>query len=130
MTPKLLGKHERRRIGRARVAGLRVLDLTDAGVRESLGVAEADLKRDDPTVCRRLADHARAAGLDGILAPSAAMRGEQTLAVFRSGMRGLTVEHSRVQHPPISLLDLLARMSLPKPVRNALRRLRRVYRPG
>ncbi len=120
--------HERRRIGKARVAELLVIDLTDVGVRDALGVKEADLKSDDYAACQRIAEEARVAGLDGIVAPSAAMKGEHTLIVFRSGIKKLTEEHSRVQHPPVSMLDMLVRILLPKRARNALSKLRRRYR--
>ncbi len=49
----------RRRVGRARVADSRVLDLTDPEVRERLGVAEDDVVGDDWAVCQSLAGRAR-----------------------------------------------------------------------
>jgi len=62
----------KRRIGRARAKGLRVLDLTNARVRELLDVSESELTADDLTRCQEIADYARDAGFDAILAPSAA----------------------------------------------------------
>lgn len=76
------GQHEispfevRRRVGRARVEDLAVLDLTDEHVRAQLDVSEEQLVADDWTRCQALADGARRAGYDGILAPSGALPGE------------------------------------------------------
>jgi RES domain-containing protein len=100
----------RRRIGRARVENLRVLDLTDAQVREALAVTEDDLTSDDLTRCQTLGDAARAAGLEGVLAPSAALAGEVILVVFPSGTPKLTEEASRVQRAPARLRALVSRI--------------------
>lgn len=110
-SPDLSPFHLRRRVGRVRVNDLRVLDLTDPDVRQRVSITELDLVGDDYRNCQRLAAGARAAGLDGILAPSAALPGHQTLAVFahvldRPGR--VIAEHSRVQAPPVTLLDLLS----------------------
>jgi RES domain-containing protein len=110
----------RRRIGRARVESLRVLDLTDPATREALSVTEADLTSDDLSRCQALGDAARAAGFEGMLAPSAALAGETTLVVFPSGMARLTEDHSRVQRPPARLRALVSR----------IRRLGRAASPG
>ena len=86
-----------------------MLDLTDAAVRSRLAVAVEDLTADDLELPQRLADAARAASLDGVLAPSAALPGQRTLAVFPVAVdRGaVTVETERVQVPPIDLVRLL-----------------------
>lgn len=102
----------RRRVGRATVRDLKVLDLTDRSIRARLGVTEEDLIDDDLALCQAIGEAARAAGFDGILAPSAALPGEMTLAVFGRGMRRVNEERSRVQRPPRSLLELLRRIRM------------------
>jgi len=52
-----------------------VLDLTDQPTREALEVDEQDLVGEDQR-CQLCADAARAAGLDGVLAPSAGLPGQ------------------------------------------------------
>lgn len=59
----------RRRAGRCRTNALSVLDLTDQLTREALEVDEQDLVGEDYQRCQLCADAARAAGLDGVLAP-------------------------------------------------------------
>jgi RES domain-containing protein len=103
-----------RRIGRARVKGLRVLDLTDARVREMLNVSERELTGDDLSRCQEIADYARDAGFDAILAPSAALEGQRTIAIFSSAMRKITEERSRVGSPPVRAPHLLGRVRLPR----------------
>lgn len=116
------GQHEispfevRRRVGRARVTDLVVLDLTDPTVRNHLGVIEAELTDDSWATCQTLANRARAAGFQGILAPSGALDGERTLVVFPEGMAKVVPEHSRVQRPPIRMLELLTRIRVPETV--------------
>jgi RES domain-containing protein len=100
----------RRRIGRAQVEGLRVLDLSDPQVREALALAEADLTSDGLTRCQELGEAARAAGFEGILAPSAALAGEIILVVFPSAMAKVTEERSRVQRAPARLRALVSRV--------------------
>jgi RES domain-containing protein len=100
----------RRRIGRARVANLRVLDLTDPQVREALALTEADLTGDDLTRCQRLGEAARAAGFEGMLAPSAALPGETILVVFPAAIVKVTEERARVQRPPARLRALVSRI--------------------
>jgi len=63
----------RRRIGRASV-DLEVLDLTEPDVRDLLGIEESYLLSDDYTATQALAEAARGAGFDGIVAPAAALR--------------------------------------------------------
>ncbi|MGH8972502.1 MAG: RES family NAD+ phosphorylase [Acidimicrobiia bacterium] len=103
----------RRRVGRARVVDLLVLDLTDPTVREALGIEEEELTGNDWSRCREVAADARAAGFDGLLAPSGALAGEITLVVFAHALHKVHVEHSRVQRPPIRMLDVLTRIRLP-----------------
>ncbi len=123
------GQHEvspfevRRRVGRARVERLVVLDLTDAAVRDELGVTEDDLIADDATRCRQLAADARDAGFDGVLAPSGALAGETTVAVFASAMGKVIAEHSRVQRPPVRMIDVLTRIRLPDALIDTVGRL-------
>lgn len=102
-----------RRVGRAKVSDLAVLDLTDPQVRDELGVSEGDLVSDDLSYCQELAAIAREAGFDGILAPSAALAGETTLAVFAAAISKVEPEHSRVQRPPIRMLRVLERIRVP-----------------
>jgi RES domain-containing protein len=90
----------RRRVGRARVTSLVVLDLTDPAIRSQLGVTEEGLAQGDWTTCQALADQARSPGFEGILARSGALAGERTLVVFPDGMAKVIAEHSRVQRPP------------------------------
>lgn len=103
----------RRRVGRAKVTELAVLDLTDRQVRDLLGATNEGLISDDLSRCQELATEAREAGFDGILAPSAALDGEITLAVFGSAMDKVEAEHSRVQRPPIRMIRVLERIRLP-----------------
>jgi RES domain-containing protein len=103
----------RRRIGLARVESLRLLDLTDPQVREALALTEADLTSDDLTRCQALGHAARAAGFEGILAPSAALAGEVILVVFPAAMAKVTEKHSRVQRAPARLRALVRRIRRP-----------------
>jgi RES domain-containing protein len=98
-----------RRIGRARVRRLRVLDLTDARVREILDVSERELTGDDLTQCQKVAEYARESGYDGVVAPSAALDGQRTIAVFSSAMRKIGEEHSRVGSPPARARRMLGK---------------------
>jgi len=91
---------------------LRVLDLTNARVREILDVSERDLIRDDVSVCQQIAEYARDSGFDGILAPSAAVEGHRTVAIFSSAMRKITEGRSRVGSPPARVRRLLARVRM------------------
>jgi len=102
----------RRRGGRCAATELAVLDLTDGQVRETLGVEEDELVGDDYELCQRLAAAARAAGLDGVLAPSAGLPGQRTLVVFSQALDDgrVVVETERVQVPPINLVTLLPRI--------------------
>jgi RES domain-containing protein len=95
----------RRRIGAVQVAGLEVLDLTDRGVRDRLGVSEADLIGDDYRRSRQIAEDV-AGMVGGILSRSAALPGRRTLAVFPAGMARLSEESTRVASAPPRLAGL------------------------
>ncbi len=97
----------RRRVGRACLEDLRLLDLTDEEVREVLGVTADDLTGEDYARCHDIADRARATGFDGISAPSAAFRGEFTVVVFTHAMHKVVEEHSRIQRPPRTMRKYL-----------------------
>jgi len=105
----------RRRVGRARVDGLLVLDLTDEGTCRTLGVRRGRFGGDDYTACQELADRARAAGFEGILAPSAALDGGFTVVVFPHALFRLTEEHSRIQRPPRTMRRFLRRIPRVRP---------------
>jgi RES domain-containing protein len=60
------------RLARIRVALHRVLDLTDPATLAALSLRADDLLRDEWQPTQRLAAQARAAGFEGLLAPSAA----------------------------------------------------------
>lgn len=100
----------RRRVGRARVKGLRVLDLTNPAVRAALGVEAEQLVSDDLAGCQQIAAWARREGYEGILAPSAALDGEVILAVFATALGKVTEEHSRVPRPPRRMASLVHRI--------------------
>lgn len=106
-SPELSPFEVRRRVGRVRVEDLAVLDLTDPEVRERIGVTEDELVSGDLSLCQAIGDSASRAGFDGILAPSAAIPGEATLAVFPNGMKRVEEEHARIQRPPRTLTRLL-----------------------
>lgn len=98
----------RRRVGKVTVRGLAVLDLTDGAVLATLHVADADLVGDDYTISQELAAAALTAGFAGLLAPSAALPGRQTLVVFAAGVAAVVEESSTVPQPPPRLVDLLS----------------------
>jgi hypothetical protein len=101
-----------RRIGTVRFEGLVVLDVTDTEVRSPLGLTEDDLVADDYAICQRLADRARQAGFEAILAPSAGLHGAATLAIFGDGVfrRRVAVDDRGRQQPPIRMRKHLARI--------------------
>jgi len=100
----------RRRAGAARVEDLRVLDLTDPAVREVVDLTEADLIGDDYSRTQQIALAAAEAGFDGILAPSAALPGRMTLAVFPSGMVKVSAVRDTVRTAPPRLRVLSPRV--------------------
>lgn len=109
-----------RRVGAIDVADLNVLDLCDPTNRDQLGVSAADLTGDDYGLCQALADKA-AQHFDGILAPSAALPGRQTLVIFPMGMAKVTEASSRVRQPPPRLADLVNDIRVHRDVPSALR---------
>lgn len=113
----------RRRVGRARASDLEVLDLCDPDVQNRLSLSEDQLIDDDLSVCQAIAEAASQAGFDAILAPSAALPGERTLAVFSFAMHKVEAEHSRIQRPPIRMLDVLERIRVPESVAGSVGRL-------
>jgi RES domain-containing protein len=101
-------------VGRALVSELKVLDLTDLKVRAAFGVTEPALVSDDLSLCQEVSERARAIGYDGILAPSAALAGQQTLAVFASAMHKVAEEHSRVRRASVRMRRFSSQVRLPK----------------
>jgi RES domain-containing protein len=99
-----------RRAGAARVEDLSVLDLTDPAVREAVGLVEADLLGDGYSRTQQIALAAVAAGFDGILAPSAALPGRTTLAVFPRGMAKVSAVREAVRTAPPRLRMLSTRV--------------------
>lgn len=96
-----------RRFGSARASDLHLLDLTDPRVRASLRVSAPDLIGDDLTMCQDLADRARAANFDGVIAPSAAAPSASTVAVFFSALSKVNEISAAVKPaPPIWRLRL------------------------
>jgi hypothetical protein len=120
----------RRRTGRARVE-MDVLDLTSGAVRADLGIDESDLLGDDYSISREIAVAAEAAGFDGILAPSVALRDRRTLVVFHHALAKVTTERSVIRQPPPRLADLLDLVRLHPDVPFSMRaRLRAVAAAG
>ncbi len=96
----------RRRIGKVRIEDLGVLDLTSAQVVSAVGLDADDLIGDGDGACQAVAAAAVQAGFGGILAPSAALPGRRTLAVFPSGMACVVAVWSRVRQAPPRLAAL------------------------
>lgn len=65
-----------------RLPALGLLDLNRAEVRERYGLTEAALTADDWSACQRAATQMRADGVRGIVAPSAALAGAQSVTLF------------------------------------------------
>ena len=99
-----------RRVGTISFEGLVALELTDAEIRDALSLTEADLIADDYAVCQRLADRAREAGFEAILAPSAGLPEATTLAIFGDAVsnRRTAVDDRGRQRPPIRMRQRLA----------------------
>lgn len=119
----------RRRIGAVEVDGLEVLDLTDPKTQELLDIDEDELVGEDYERCQAIAEAARTAGFEGILAPSGALPGRRTLVVFANGMPKLRPGRSSIRRPPPRMLLLVSairfRREVPRAVIGQLRRLRR-----
>lgn len=107
-------------MGAVDVVDLDVLDLCNPSVRDQLDVSEADLVGDDYALCQAIADEA-AQHFDGLLAPSAALRGQRTLVIFPAGMAKISVSSSRVRQPPPRLADLAKDIRLHRDVPAAIR---------
>ena len=90
----------KRRIGHALVSGLVVLDLTDKRIRRAVGIRLTELRSNNHAECQKVAREARAAGLEGILAPSAALRAETTLVVFDRALKKIAERDARIETPP------------------------------
>jgi hypothetical protein len=87
-------------------ARLKVLDLTDPAVGFHLDLAPEHLVGPEWLVSQAIAAAARMASFQGVLSPSAALAGAETLVVFRPYLDRLTVLDSRT----ISLANLLSQL--------------------
>lgn len=96
----------RRRIGEARVQDLLVLDLTDPRLRRLAGITVKQLRSNRYAACQALGRAARAAGFEGILAPSAALPGGRTLVVFDQALKKVEELRSEVTMPPPGMRPL------------------------
>jgi RES domain-containing protein len=114
----------RRRVGPVHCESLDVLDLTDPVVRARLELDEEDLTGDDYTICQQVATLAFQAGFDAILAPSAALPGYQTLAVFHRALGKVrSAGNDRVRQAPPRMVDLLETIRLHTDVPTSVRRV-------
>lgn len=96
-----------RRFGSARAIDLHLLDLTDARVRDTLGMTAAELTSDNLATCQELADRAREAKGDGVIAPSAAPPSAATVAVFFHALAKVTeIDSALTPAPPLWRLRL------------------------
>jgi RES domain-containing protein len=100
----------RRRIGRVGVTGLLIWDLTDETTRRALNVTLPELCDDDYAVCQQVADLARAAGVEGLLAPSAADKSARTLVIFPDAMNKVVILSSTIARPPQRWRSVLLRV--------------------
>jgi len=78
-------------------------------------------------VCRRMAEAARSAGFDGLLAPSGALEGETTFVVFAEAIRAgkVSEERSRIGAPPRRMLAYLRTIGVRGAAASKVRRLYR-----
>jgi RES domain-containing protein len=125
----------KRRMSQLRVTDLRVLDLTDPAVRALIDVTERDLIGNRYGVCQRIAAVTRWwRELHGILAPSSAVAGMETLVIFIDALDHLEVLTERTVSPPRRLVYLFEHVieTLPARVRDQFydfaREVRRRYR--
>ena len=111
-------------MGPVSVTDLAVLDLTDAKVLRTLGVRTGQLIDDEVGLTQQIAEAAHAAGFEGILAPSVALPGRETLVVFPTGLSKLEARRDRIASPPPRLASLLHLVrpspEVPVSVRSAL----------
>lgn len=112
----------RRRVGRVSV-DLQALDLTNPATRSHLGVSVDDLTAEGLHVTQEIANAARDAGFDAVLAPAVALPGCQTLAVFAHALPRVTAERSVVRQPPPRLADLLPVVRPHEAVPDTVRRM-------
>lgn len=116
----------KRKIGRVHVVSLRVLDLTNPDVSQSLGLRANDLTGDDVAACQDVSDLAAEAGAQGLLAPSAALPGHKTLVIYAPYLKAVTtVETSRVQRMPTTVADVMEDI---RPVPSAQREVLDLFR--
>jgi RES domain-containing protein len=128
LDPDLSPFEVRRRMSTLQVRELPVLDLTDPAVREQLEVTEADLISNDDTICQAITETVRRnpGRFGGILEPSAAIDGEQTLVVFQERFdEHVEVLEDPIMTPPIRLFGLFELIidTLPAPLRGPLHKL-------
>jgi RES domain-containing protein len=64
-----------------------VLEVTDAAMREELGLTDEALAADELSACQEVGSAAHYAGFEGVLAPSATSQGT-VLAVFMDNLQG------------------------------------------
>jgi RES domain-containing protein len=118
----------RRRMSTLQISGLPVLDLTDPGVRAQVGVSEQALTSNDYSACQAITELVRRAPgrFGGILQPSAAIAGEQTLVVFQERLDDhVEILEEPITTPPIRLFGLFELIidTLPARLRAPLRKL-------
>lgn len=119
----------RRRVGRVKV-DLEVLDLTDTRVLAQLGVVGEDLCSDDYRMTQERASAARQIGFDGVLAPSAALPGQQTLVVFARALGKVHLEREKARQPPPRLANFIEKIPLPGEARETIRETYRKIADG
>jgi RES domain-containing protein len=128
LDPDLSPFEVRRRMSTLLIRELPVLDLTDSDVRAQLGVTEADLTSNDCAIPQAITEMVRRnpGHFGGILQPSAAIPGEQTLVVFQERLdEHVEVLEEPVMTPPIRLFGLFELIidTLPARLREPLRKL-------
>lgn len=113
LEPDIDPRQIRRRVGQVELE-LVVLDLTNPGVRDLFGVDSRDLIADDYTVCQAIATEAIAHGFEAILAPSAALPGATTLAVFGIAIkdRDTDVQDDGIKQPPARVASMRPKVRL------------------
>jgi RES domain-containing protein len=109
--PDIDPRQIRRRVGQVELE-LVVLDLTNPAIRDLFGVGASDLIADDYTVCQAIAVEAIAHGFEAILAPSAALPDETTLAVFGRAIkdRGTDVQDDGIKQAPARVASVLPKV--------------------
>jgi RES domain-containing protein len=114
----------KRRMSRLEIDGLRVLDLTNPDIRDALDVPERRLVGNALRTCQQLARFVRRwpDHFDGILAPSAGVRGMETLVIFPRGFPHARVVDEDTGPPPTRLIYLFEQVvgSLPPRLQDGL----------